>query len=214
VGKEFALVREGGSHSIFRCGSQRVVVPRHREINEQTARGIMKDLDGERGEVNLLQPPLGVCRRAQVGSVGRVRAVQVEEGSMVEVTYSVVCRRVGGWWAISVPRLKGVHTQARRLDQVAAMARDAIALMLDVDPSTVEVEVRPELPTTVTEALGARKAAREADEKAERATGVAVRALLDDGYTVRDVGALLGLSPQRISQIASRDASGRDSAAA
>lgn len=48
-GVAFALVREGGSHSIFRCGSQHIVVPRHREINEHTARGIMRDLDDELG---------------------------------------------------------------------------------------------------------------------------------------------------------------------
>ncbi|MEQ4301385.1 hypothetical protein ABNF97_08340 [Plantactinospora sp. B6F1] len=50
AGKEFALLREGGSHSIFRCGSQNIVIPRHREINEHTARGIMRDLDNQLGE--------------------------------------------------------------------------------------------------------------------------------------------------------------------
>ncbi|KUL26321.1 hypothetical protein ADL15_38665 [Actinoplanes awajinensis subsp. mycoplanecinus] len=119
-------------------------------------------------------------------------------------TYSVTCQRVGSWWAISVPELKGLHTQARRLDQVAAMAREAITLLLDVDAATVTVEVHPEFPDTVTEALSARQAARDADERAERATESAVRTLLRDGYTVRDAGALLGLSPQRISQISAR----------
>lgn len=124
----------------------------------------------------------------------------------MEVTsYSAVCRRAGSWWAISVPELKGVHTQARRLDQVAAMTREAIALMLDVDPATIRVEVSPELPATATHALDARRVAREAERAAEKATATAVRALLDDGYTVRDTGALLGLSPQRISQIAARE---------
>jgi predicted RNase H-like HicB family nuclease len=123
----------------------------------------------------------------------------------VEVkTYTAVCRRSSGWWAIGVPELKGVHTQARRLDQAEGMARDAIALMLDVDPATIAVEVRPEQPSVVSRALEARRAARQAEETAERATAAAVQALLDDGYTVRDAGALLSLSPQRISQIALR----------
>jgi predicted RNase H-like HicB family nuclease len=119
-------------------------------------------------------------------------------------SYTAICRRSGSWWAISVPELKGVHTQARRLDQAAAMTREAIALMLDVDPASIEVTVRPELPGVVTQAIERRKAAREADEAAEQATATAVRSLISDGYTVRDAGVLLGLSPQRISQIASR----------
>lgn len=117
-------------------------------------------------------------------------------------TYRVVCRRSGGWWAISVPDLKGVHSQVRRLDQVPDMAREAIALMLDVAPETIQVEVSPEVPSPVSEALEARRAARLAEEIADRTTAAAARVLLDDGFTVRDVGALLGLSPQRISQIA------------
>lgn len=120
---------------------------------------------------------------------------------MEVTTYHAVCRRSGGWWAISVPELKGVHTQARRLDQAAAMAREAIALALDADPGTIDVEVRPEVPALTAIALAARNTARDALDSAERATATAVRALLDDGYTVRDAGALLGLSPQRISQI-------------
>jgi len=67
-------------------------------------------------------------------------------------TYLVVCRRVGDWWAISVPELNGVHTQARRLDQVAATAREAIALLLDVNQTVVDVDVVPEPPDARNEA--------------------------------------------------------------
>ena len=51
AGIRFDLVREGGSHTIYRYGSQNVVIPRHREINEQTARGILRSL-GIRDEGN------------------------------------------------------------------------------------------------------------------------------------------------------------------
>jgi predicted RNase H-like HicB family nuclease len=119
-------------------------------------------------------------------------------------TYTAVCRRSGNWWTISIRELKGVHTQARRLDQVADMARDAIALMLETDPGQIEVAVQPEIPAPVEDALAARRAAREAEHTAEEATAAAARKLLDEGYTIRDAGRLLGLSPQRISQIAPR----------
>lgn len=40
---DFEFVREGGSHSIYRYGGQKVSVPRHTEINEITARAILRD---------------------------------------------------------------------------------------------------------------------------------------------------------------------------
>lgn len=45
--------------------------------------------------------------------------------------------RSGEWWAITVPALRGVFSQARHLDEVPAAAREAIAMMLDVDPADV-----------------------------------------------------------------------------
>jgi predicted RNase H-like HicB family nuclease len=120
----------------------------------------------------------------------------------VEVkTYITSCRRSGSWWSISVPEIKGLHSQARRLDQVEDIARDAIALMLDVPAESFAVEVRPELPRAAARAVEARRAAKDAAKEAEEGTTQAVRELLGDGFTVRDIGAMLGLSPQRISQI-------------
>ncbi|MCX4387091.1 hypothetical protein OG777_09125 [Micromonospora peucetia] len=98
-----------------------------------------------------------------------------------------------------MPEIKGVFSQARRLDQVEGMARDAIALMLDVDPHSFDIDVQPDLPQEVTRA---RSELRKAEESAEEATVTAARALLAKGYTVRDAGALLGISPQRVSQLA------------
>ncbi|MDZ5447780.1 hypothetical protein U2F26_34610 [Micromonospora sp. 4G57] len=116
--------------------------------------------------------------------------------------YTVRCARSGAWWAITVPEIKGVFSQARRLDQVEGMAREAIALMLDVDPHSFDVDVQPDLPEEVTRARKARSALRKAEESADEATVTAARALLAKGYTVRDAGALLGISPQRVSQLA------------
>ena len=60
-------------------------------------------------------------------------------------SYAVLAERSGRWWAISVPELPGVFSQARRRDQIEAMARDAIALYLDVplDSFAVSVHERP-----------------------------------------------------------------------
>ena len=45
--------------------------------------------------------------------------------------------RHGEWWAITVPSLRGVFSQARHLDEVPAAAREAIAMMLNIDPADV-----------------------------------------------------------------------------
>ncbi len=124
--------------------------------------------------------------------------------------YTAVCRRVDNWWAISVPELKGVHTQARRLDQVAEMAGDAIALMLDVPADSIEVEVKPEVSEEVEQARRARESLREAEEAANAATERAAVWLVRHGYTVRDAGQLLELSPQRVSQLTAKKRNRRD----
>jgi predicted RNase H-like HicB family nuclease len=56
--------------------------------------------------------------------------------------YEVYIERSGSWWAISVPELRGVFSQARRRTDVARMARDAIALYLDVPLDSFEIAVR------------------------------------------------------------------------
>jgi len=38
----WAFLREGGKHEIWTNGDDQIPVPRHREINENTARGILK----------------------------------------------------------------------------------------------------------------------------------------------------------------------------
>jgi mRNA interferase HicA len=35
------LVRQGANHELWSLGGQRLTIPRHREINERTARGII-----------------------------------------------------------------------------------------------------------------------------------------------------------------------------
>lgn len=124
-------------------------------------------------------------------------------------TYVAEVRRFGRWWAIDVPAVKGVHTQARRLADVEPMARDAIALVLDVSPRSFDIVVRPVLPArleaTVREAREARVQAQEAQLDAARKSLLALRALERADVPLRDAGELLGISHQRAAQIANAD---------
>jgi hypothetical protein len=40
--KDLDLVRQGANHEIWTIGSERLVIPRHREVNEHTAQGIIR----------------------------------------------------------------------------------------------------------------------------------------------------------------------------
>ncbi|GAA0734252.1 type II toxin-antitoxin system HicB family antitoxin [Dactylosporangium roseum] len=117
--------------------------------------------------------------------------------------YTAVCRRSGDWWAITVPEVKGIHSQVRRLAEAETMVREAIALFLDVAPASFTVTVRPEVPDVedVLDALRARQEAQQADRRAAEATKKALDRLIADGMTVRDAGRVFDLSPQRVSQI-------------
>lgn len=124
-----------------------------------------------------------------------------------EATYTAVCRRVGDWWAIDIPEIRGVHTQTRRLEQAAAMAKDAIALMLNVPADSFTVTIEPHLDEaaerTVAAATEAAQRARQAVEEAGRLQREAAATLLTKyRLTVRDAGLLLHVSPQRVSQLA------------
>jgi len=44
------LVREGAEHEVWSLDGRLVVIPRHREINELTARGIRQELESKLGD--------------------------------------------------------------------------------------------------------------------------------------------------------------------
>lgn len=124
-------------------------------------------------------------------------------------SYRVEATRSGNGWAIAVPDLDGVFSQARRLDQVIARAREAIALALGIDEREVgELDVFVTPPVCVAGLLedmqDAEATAVAASERAASLRRRAARQLQDDGFPVRDIGRLTGISHQRVSQILAR----------
>lgn len=122
-------------------------------------------------------------------------------------TYRVLTKRSGDWWAIQVPELDGVFSQARRLDQVEAMARDAIALMVEVPEDSFDLEMAVSAPESLSDLLEAYRRERDvADKSSIRAAELAVEIVSradDEHLTVRDLGELMRLSFQRVQQIRS-----------
>ena len=112
--------------------------------------------------------------------------------------------RSGGWWAVEVPDVPGAFTQARRLEQIPAMAADAVEML--TGERVDEVEVVPILPDAERERVEEWRTistqAAELAERAARESRALVAQLRAEGLSVRDVGELLGVSSQRVSQLA------------
>lgn len=120
----------------------------------------------------------------------------------MKVTANAV--REGGWWTVEVSEIPGLFTQARRLDQVPAMVAEAADLLGHPD---VDVDVVPALDgddaELVASATARRAALREAEAAAAVASRKAVARLRSEGLSVRDVATIMGISPQRVSVLAS-----------
>lgn len=124
-------------------------------------------------------------------------------------SYRVEATRSGDWWAITIPELPGAFSQCKRLDQIEAMAREVIALMLDVDAADVDgIAVEVQLPDQLADDLAAlQRTERLADDARQAATDaqhLAAEQLRSAGLSVRDIGRLIGVSHQRVSQILAR----------
>jgi hypothetical protein len=118
---------------------------------------------------------------------------------------TAVCERSGSWWAVTVLEIEGGFTQAKRLDQVPAMVADLVSLATGVPEADVHVEVKAEVPAVArqlwdaSKRLAAEAQALQAEGAARAAAAVAELSTL--GLSVRDIGTLLKVSPQRVSQL-------------
>lgn len=122
--------------------------------------------------------------------------------------YTARAQREGKWWAISVNGLPGALSQVRRLDQAEDMAREVIALVLDVSEDSFDVVVAPELSEEHRDALAELDQAKEQYAEsmaalAERQQKVTLLLVREAGLTVRDAATVLGVSFQRVSQLTS-----------
>jgi hypothetical protein len=121
-------------------------------------------------------------------------------------TYVVNTERSGNWWAFSIPEIPGAHGQAKRLDLVKNEARDVVALMLDAPEESFDLELAVKLDARMEHILDEARTARQQFESSQRIAQEKLRAAAEQfkdvaGLGVRDIGSLLNVSFQRISQI-------------
>lgn len=120
--------------------------------------------------------------------------------------YTVHAVRNQGWWGLTVPELPGAVSQVRSLASAQEYVREAIAFVAGVDPDSFVVDVVPQLPGTLAEdvarARSAALAAEKAQAEASSLTRDVVGRLAAAGYNGRETAVILGLSKQRVSQLA------------
>lgn len=126
------------------------------------------------------------------------------------LSYTMELTREGKWWVVYVPEIDHA-TQARTLPEADEMARDLIQLVeedhgVELAPAAIELHQTVHLPDQVASHLRQadqlRQQARTTQQSALREQSSAVRELRKAGVSLRDAGVALGLSHQRVSQLA------------
>ena len=122
----------------------------------------------------------------------------------VRATYTVVAKRWRHGWELHIEGL-GV-TQSRNLAEAEAMARDYIALDLDVPQDSFDVRVMPEVGDGLDELIkrtrGEIADAASAQSRAAESSRALVQKLKLLGLSGKDTALVLGVTPQRVSQLA------------
>jgi hypothetical protein len=123
--------------------------------------------------------------------------------------YTASVRRDGKWWMVEVPAIGGT-TQARRLSEAELMARELIAVTLDVpiDEVSVVVHFEPisgldDIAYRIAGVAAMREEATALEKRASQEAADLAARLAERGIPLRDVGTLLGVSHQRAHQLIS-----------
>ncbi|MCB4209192.1 hypothetical protein [Arthrobacter sp. UM1] len=124
---------------------------------------------------------------------------------MARERYTAVATREGKWWIVDVPSMEE-RTQARSLAEVEEMARDLIALVLDTDAHSFDLDLTVQTPRSVKQRLGEaaelEHSAQRVQAEAAEVRRAAIRSLREDyGLSAVDIARSLGMSRGRVYQL-------------
>lgn len=121
--------------------------------------------------------------------------------------FRATARREGRWWVVDVAGV-GVH-QGRNLSQARAMAVDVVVAMRELPEQDIDLDLAIDRPGTLGAQVADARRRRVQAAQAQAAAAAAIRdvaAKLHDeaGLTGKDAALVLGVSEQRMSQLAPR----------
>jgi hypothetical protein len=120
--------------------------------------------------------------------------------------YTANVTREGRWWMVAVPQIDAL-TQARRLGEAGTMARELIALVLEVEPDSFDVTVEivsvagVDVRDRLAEIERERTEAADLERRLAQHTRSLARDLAERDVPQRDIGAILGVSHQPAQQL-------------
>ncbi|MEO7195649.1 MAG: hypothetical protein ABIZ05_12675 [Pseudonocardiaceae bacterium] len=126
-----------------------------------------------------------------------------------EHVYRVIVTHENGAWLAEVPELEGAHTYTRTLPALDRAVREVVVMADDRPDEDMPMlrlayDYRTGDPVVDAVAAEVRTLREQADELAATATertSATARLLIQHGFSVRDAAVILGISPQRVSQL-------------
>jgi predicted transcriptional regulator len=115
------------------------------------------------------------------------------------------CERKAGQWQVRVPALDDLMISSKRLDLAAEQIKDLVSEKEGIERCDVILKVETTIPGIVCDLEAAQEKMRSAlrmQEEASKEIRDVVSRLRAEGLSMRDIGVLLKISPQRVAQLA------------
>ncbi|WP_296648660.1 hypothetical protein [Rhodoluna sp.] len=116
-----------------------------------------------------------------------------------------LCERQEDGWLIAVPELGNFKTTAKRLDKATEQIKLMAAEVTGEEKCDIVVKVEAVMPGIICDIEAAQEKMRTATRLQEEASNEirdVVSRMRDRGLTMRDIAVLLGVTPQRVAQLA------------
>jgi transcriptional regulator with XRE-family HTH domain len=108
-------------------------------------------------------------------------------------------------WRVEVPELGNLVTTSKRLDKATEQIKDLAEKATGESKCDIVIKVEAIMPGIICDLESAQEKSREATRLQEEASNEirdVVSRMRDEGLTMRDIAVLLGVSPQRVAQLA------------
>ena len=121
-------------------------------------------------------------------------------------SYEATVTREGKWWMVAIPEIDGL-TQARRLSEAEKMAREYVAVTLDLAIDSVAIRLHLgrvagiDVSETLAEIRDDRQRVAELETATRERSSELARELAAAQIPVRDIGTMMGVSFQRAHQL-------------